>query len=174
MCWDVISRLFGTFRRPTPSDIVPEESIDLIDGQFVIDTRRLNIPFTRPPNLVPIMMIPDTLSMSGVFDYGHNLKLIQPADEYNDKILADWLADEYLNSNGMKANDCVFRVMVNPDDDPLDFWKPHRFYAVHRMAYVGQDDNGRYFRFKGVNNPVKDPVKVRDNEILFLSIGVVY
>ena len=169
-----LSRLLGTFRRPSPSDIVPQESIDLSDGNYVIDTGQLNIPFTVPPMLVPIMMIPDTLSMSGVFDYGHNLMLIHPADPDNSQIMVDWLAEEYLHSHGMKANDCVFRVMLNPDDDPLDFWKPHKFYAVHRLAGVGQDSIGRYFRFKGVNNPVKDPHKVRDKEIIFLSIGVVY
>jgi len=39
---------------------------------------------------------------------------------------------------------------------------------------VGQDKQGRYFRFRGVNTLVNDPYKVRDENILFLSGGVIY
>lgn len=165
-----LSKMFtGTIERPSPSDIVPERSIDEKDGQFIIDTKDLNIPFTKNPNLVPIMMIPDTNSMDGLMDYGHNLMLIHPADEGNDKIMVDWLAAEWLGSNGMLANDVVARV-------PADWGQPFTYYVIHRIHKVGSDGNGRfpYFVLKGINNTASDGIKLRAENIKFLSLGIIY
>ena len=182
MCW--LTNLFksktftGTIERPSPSDIVPQESIriesSLNSVNIQIDYMMLNIPFTNPPRLLPIMEIPDTNSMDGVMDYGNNPLYIEPAGKENHKIMVDWLANEFLISDGMLANDCVYRIMTNPDDNPADFTKPHKWYAIHRIYKVGEDKQGRYWIFKGINNSGKDPYTARDSNILFLNTGVIY
>lgn len=183
MCW--LSRLFsGTREVPSPSDIVPKDSIIVVQwedtAQIIIDySRPLNIPFTKTPKILHIMDIPDTNSMDGLMDYGNNPLYIEPADEWNHIILCDWLEAEFQKGQqtGWKqggANDCVYRVMENPADDPRDFTKVHIFYAIHRIWKVGRDTGGRWWKFKGINNPVKDPVVARDKNILWLSTGVVY
>ena len=152
---------------PSPSDIVPASSIDEKDGQFIIDTKRLNVPFTTEPNLVPIMMIPDTNSMDGVMDYGHNLMLVHPANEENDSIMTDWLAKEWIDSKGMLANDVVARI-------PADWELPFTYYVIHRIHKVDTDAQGIYFILKGINNPTPDGIKLRVDNIKFLSLGVIY
>ena len=178
MCW--LSKLFsGTIERPSPSDIVPKDNITVVDWedttQIVIDYEKpLNIPFTIRPKILNIMGIPDTNSMDGLMDYGHNPLYIEPANEANHQIMVDWLALEFLTSKGMLANDCVYRVMVDSNDDPRDFTKPSLIYAIHRIYKVGADAIGRYFEFKGINNPTKDPFKARDHNLLFLNTGIIF
>ena len=120
------------------------------------------------------MDIPDTNSMDGLMDYGHNPLYIEPRDKENHKILVDWLAKEFIDSKGLLANDCVYRIMVDPNDNPRDFLKPHQAYIIHRISKVGEDELGRYFEFKGINNSVKDAASVRDSNILFLNSGVIF
>jgi hypothetical protein len=152
--------------RPSPSDIVPRKSIEFYEtlGHVVIDISRLNIPFTKPPK-VWIPEIPDTNSMDGTFDYGHNNILIKGTNSKNQRIMRDFL----------KAGDvAVYRIMQNWQDKPTDFSKPHRFYAIHRIVEISEDANGRFFRFKGDNNASPDPFRVYDDNILYLSIGTIY
>ncbi len=166
MCF--LGKLFtGTIERPSPSDIVPQDSIGVVATDKLsigIDLTRLNIPFTIPPR-VWVPPIPDTNSMDPSFDSDHNNILIAGADESEQKIMLDFV----------KAGDiAAYRVMENPADNPGDFSKPHKFWAIHRIMKIDKDDAGRYFRFKGDNNATYDPYKVRDAEILWLSIGVIY
>lgn len=144
--------LFGSFERPSPSDIVPRGSILVQEypaGVF-ISMLELNIPFTAPPR-VWVPLIPDTNSMDGAFDYGNNNILIQGIDEENQRIMIDFL----------KVGDiAVYETIYGP--------------IIHRIVKIGQDDGGRYFRFKGDNNGTRDPHKVRDTQISWLSIGTIY
>lgn len=164
--------------RPSPSDIVPQSSIKVENAynasRITIDYMSLNIPFTKPPTILPIMSIPDSNSMDGIMDYGHNPLYIKPADPENHQIMVDWLAKEFIESKGKLANDCVYRIMVHPEDAPNDFTKSHKWYAIHRIGKVGQDAEGRYFIFKGVNNAISDPYKARDANLLWLNTGVIY
>ena len=171
-----IMKLFtGTIERPSPADIVPASSItyDYDTGMWKIDTRHLNIPFTVPPNQVPLFEIPDTNSMDGIMDEGNNNLMLQPANVENDKIMVDWIAQTWLESKGLQTVDCVYRVMVKEVDDPLDFLKPALWYAIHRLVKVGVDSKGRYFIFRGTNNAQNDPYKARDANILFLKFGTI-
>ncbi len=174
-----LSRLFGkTVERPSPSDIIPKANITVNTfynaAQIRIDYTHLNIPFTKPPIIKPIMDIPDTNSMDGLMDYGHNPLYIEPSDIENHKILVDWLAAEFLRSKGLLANDCVYRVMVDDTDNSSDFTKPYKWYAIHRIWKIGYDENGRWWIFKGINNVVRDPVYARDNNILWVNTGIIY
>ena len=178
MCLDLFKKrvppeLSGV-ERPSPSDIVPKANIKIDGTKVTIDYRTLNIPFTKPPILLRIMDIPDTNSMDGYFDYGHNLLYIKPVDSDNHKIMVAWLADEFIKSGGLLANDCAYRIMVDENDDPYDGFKPYLFAAIHRIIGVEEDEKGRFFSFKGINNTRKDPYKVRDYNILWLNTGVIY
>ena len=180
---EFLQRLFmaSGVERPSPSDIVPKDNIKVVNyynaASINIEYSPLYIPFTKEAKILPIMDIPDSNSMGGVMDYGHNPLYIQPADEENHKIMVDWLAEEFIGSKGLLANDCVYRIMENPSDDPKDFSKIHKWYSIHRLWKVGSDAEGRYFIFKGVNpktNPRPDPYKARDKNIMFLNTGVIY
>ena len=174
---DFFKVLFGgdTKERPSPSDIVSKDNIYILGNTVVVDYgKKLNIPFTKTPIIIPIMDIPDSNSMDGFMDYGHNPIYIQPADEENQQIMADWLAKEWETSKGMLANDCVYRVMENSSDNPYDFSKPHTHFAIHRIHAVGHDSEGRYFKFKGINNSIEDAPKVRDKNILWVNTQIIF
>jgi len=151
MCW-LSKILTGTVERPSPQDIVKERAI-VADGdaaKVVIDLTQLNIPFTKLPK-VWIPSIPDTNSMDGVFDSGNNNILIAGTDATNQKALVDFI----------KVGD-------------IAVYRTARMYAIHRVIKIDSDKDGKYFRFKGDNNAVADPDKVRESEIQWLSIGTVY
>lgn len=171
---DLLEQLALGMEKPSPADIVKETAISVVGARVIIDATQLNIPFTKPPQILPIMMIPDTNSMDGLFDYGNNNLYIKPADEVNHKIMVDWIAQQWLGSGGLQTVDAVSRIMTNETDDPGDFTKPYLWYAIHRLVEVGQDSNGRYFWFAGVNNPARDPYPARDKNILWLNIGTIF
>jgi len=152
MCW--LSRIFsGTVERPSPSNIVPEGNIrhDITANLILVSVGGLNIPFAKPPK-VWIPPIPDSNSMDPAFDHGHNNILIAGADIFEQIKMVDFL----------KAGDiAVYEVETG---------RP----IIHRIVKIGQDSQGRYFRFQGDNNTVKDPYKVRDENIQWLCIGTIF
>lgn len=174
--YDLQQQLSIGAEKPSPADIVPQASIVPNNDahKYVIDMNNLNIPFTSPPKLLNIMEIPDTNSMDGIFDMGNNNLYIEPADQVNHGIMVDWLAQKWLSSQGLTTVDCVYRIMVNEADDPRDFTKSYRWYAIHRLVEVGTDEHGRFFWFAGVNNLNRDPYPARDKNILFLNTGTIY
>jgi len=141
---------------PSPSDIVPKDSISIIDTNVVIDLTKLNIPFTKSPKIW-IPDIPDTGSMDPNFDSEHNNILIQGADEPNQKILVDWLAEQ-----------------TEKEFHNIAVYNNNHLYAIHRVIGVAYDKEGRYFTFKGDNNPTNDPYPVRDFHIQWVSIGTIF
>ena len=162
--------------KPSPADIVQQTGIlaDNYSKKFIIDLHQLNIPFTKPPELLPIMEIPDSKSMDGLFDNGNNNLYIKPADEHNHKIMVDWIANIWVLTYGLQTVDAVYRIMANEADDPNDFTKPHLWYAIHRLISVGCDDKGRHFWFAGINNLERDPYPARDKNIIWLNIGTIF
>jgi hypothetical protein len=152
--------LVGTVERRSPSDIIPDNNIWVDNDAHTITIRytALNIPFTTPPIIKPIMGIPNTNSMDGYLDYGNNLLYIEPANPRDHQIMCDWLALE---------------IMANPGDDPNDFTKPQLMYAIHRILNMGYDKIGRWWHFKGINNGSRDNYLVRDKNILWLNTGII-
>lgn len=45
---------------------------------------------------------------------------------------------------------------------------------IHRVIETGYDSNGWYAVFKGDNNPIKDPEKVRFSQIKRIVVAVIY
>jgi hypothetical protein len=98
-----------------------------------------------------IPMIPDTNSMDGCFDYGNNNILIAGADSIEHKKLIDFI----------KVGD-------------IAVYRSPSIYAIHRIVEIGNDKEGKYFRFKGDNNSIMDKDKVRESQIEWVSIGTIY
>lgn len=48
------------------------------------------------------------------------------------------------------------------------------YTIIHRVVDIGVDSKGKYYITKGDNNKKKDPYKVRHQEILRLTIGVIW
>ena len=142
----------GTKERPSPSDILPRSSIIIGADSIEINLKALNIPFSLTPR-VWIPLIPGTNSMDGAFDYGNNNILIAGADDTDHKKMID-----FIN---------VGDVVV---------YQPTWFdrLVIHRIIKKGIDKEGRWFKFKGDNNATSDPGLVRDSQIKWLSIGVIY
>ena len=171
---DLLEQLSLGLEKPSPPDIVKLNALSAVNTTFTLDFSLLNIPFTKPAKRLVIMGIPNTGSMDGAMDYGHNNLYLEPADEENHKIMVDWIAKQWQDSQGMLASDCVYRVMVNPNANPKDFSKPDKWYAIHRLIEVGNDSEGRYFWFGGINNQARDPFPARDVNILWLNIGTIF
>lgn len=163
MCW-----LTDLFKRPSPLELSPsdwllEEAISVADSNVVVDTSKL-IPGLNKPPKVWIPPIPGTGSMLPNFSHEHNNILIVGATKADHAKIIDHL---------QVGDIAVYRVMANVDD-PADFSKAHKFYAIHRIVSIGVDDKGIFYRFKGDNNAVKDPYKVREKHILWVSIGTIF
>jgi len=45
---------------------------------------------------------------------------------------------------------------------------------IHRVLETGEDNNGPYFIVKGDNNQLKDPYKVRFNQIKGVLVAIIY
>ena len=153
MCW--LSRILGISGqdKPSPSNIIQETGIlaDNYSAKVIIDLRQNNIGMVKQPK-VWMPPIPDSNSMDSSFDYGHNNILISGADNFDQIKLINFLT---------VGDIAVYQVAgMTP--------------IIHRIVEIGKDGDGRYFRFQGDNNAVKDPHKVRDSEILWLSIGTIY
>jgi len=149
MCW--LNKFFGgTVERPSPADWLPE--IDVATWADSIPWESLNIGAqlsAKPKIWIP--MIPDTNSMDGVFDFGNNNILIAGANKSDHKIIV---------ANIIEGDIAVYRTTST--------------YAIHRVIKIGNDAQGKYFKFKGDNNYASDPGKVRESEIEWVSIGVIY
>jgi len=143
-------KLFGVNELPSPSDIVPRNMIVIEEGRVIVNLHAINISLKQPPR-VWIPPIPDTGSMDAVFDAGHNNILIAGQSKVDHQKIIDFI----------KEGDIA--VYMHPS-----------LYAIHRVVKIGQDNEGRYFIFKGDNNVPNDPYKVRDSMIRYLSIGTIY
>lgn len=166
MSFNWLKRIFTSgLEKPSPSDFIQETGIllDNYSAKIIIDLHQNNIGLVKQPK-VWIPSIPDTNSMDPGFDFGHNNILIAGADELDHKRLINFI----------KVGDIAVYRMTNLIDSPGDFSKPYSFYAIHRIVEIGKDSEGRYFRFQGDNNAVKDPYKARDKNILWVAIGVVF
>lgn len=147
--------------RSSPSDILPQDAIGIVQGEFVnsieLDLYKLNIPFTKPPK-VWIPGIPDTGSMDPGMDAEHNNILIAGDTVAQQQILRDWLEVQPA------GNIVVYRI----DESNK------QMYAIHRIVKVERDKEGIKYTLKGDNNNKNDPYPVRSEHIQWLSIGVIY
>ena len=149
MSW--FSKLFtGTIERPSPSDWLPQDAFSGVNNLLTIDLSKLKVKLSQPPR-VWIPMIPDTNSMDGAFDFGNNNILIAGGNEDDHAKLIE----------GLGVGD-------------IAVYHTAKVYAIHRIVKISSDSQGKFYRFKGDNNPTLDPEKVRIKEIEYVSVGTIY
>lgn len=142
-----LSKFFaGTIERPSPSDWLPSDAINIINGSLVVNLNQIKVKLDEPPK-VWIPSIPDTNSMDGVFDIGNNNILIA----------------------GRNSNDHIKLIAALEVGDIAVYGG-----IIHRIVESNSDEQGRYFSFKGDNNAVNDSGKIRDSQISWISIGTIY
>ena len=153
-----LSGVTSTIDKPSPSDIFPQDAISQTGTGITIDFRQSSIPFTKLPS-VWISAIPGTKSMDPVFDKEHNNIYIKGADEANQSILIEWLAEEWFTNK--RANMIVYR-----DQDST--------LIIHRLSEISISNGMREWRFKGDNNKTEDPCVVYDNQIEWVLATIIY
>lgn len=128
MCFKLFA---GTIERPSPSDWLPVEAIRVVGGNVLIDLNefKVKLGLDKIPQ-VWLPSIPDTNSMDGVFDIGNNNILIAGENK----------ADHAKLVQALQVGDVAVYGAI-----------------IHRIVEIDSDDQGRFFRFKGDNNAVKDP-----------------
>lgn len=88
----------------------------------------------------------DTNSMDPVLDSGANSIEIKPSNP-DDVRVGDIISFRTVYSSGI---------------------------VIHRVAEVGEDENGAFYITKGDNNPAADPGKRRFEDIAGVVVGVIY
>lgn len=153
---------------PSPSDILKNEAVvyDRATGKLTVDFTKTNIPFTKVPD-VWACGIPGSFSMDPLFDKEGMNAYLAGADPAEQKIMVDWIADQWLNppeSEGQKANIIVYRA---PDGQTI----------VHRLKEIKVDKDGsRLWKFRGDNPGISsdDPWEVGDESILYVLATIIY
>lgn len=140
-----------TREKPSPSDIVKEEAFNYNDttGILTVDFTKTNIPFQKVPKIW-IPSIPDTNSMDPVFDYGHNNLLLSGRDADDHSKLIEFMASHPGN---------------------IAVYQPQNI--IHRVVEIGEDEQGRFYKFRGDNNYRNDPYKIRDTNISHVYAGTI-
>jgi len=174
----LVSWLRSLFGRPSPLELSPSDWMKLegitwyeTTGKVEIDLSRVVVRLSKPPKVwippVPKYKDPSKGSMLPNFSHEHNNILIAGSTK----------TDHAKIVGHLQVGDiAVYRIMTNPKDDPADFTKAHVAggYAIHRIIKIDTDNQGKYFQFKGDNNPVADRFRVRDFNILWVSIGTIF
>lgn len=129
---------------------------------------------------VPFLASPEQLSPSD------HLKESQ-IHVYDDRVVLDiedatWAS--FTDTNSMdpffdETANSIERKPGSPDDiKPGDIISYRSSLTdglvVHRVISRGVDSNGPYYIVKGDNNPVRDPEKVRFDQVHGVMIGIIY
>ena len=93
---------------------------------------------------VRIFSIADTNSMDGLLDIGHNV-----------------IATDNFDKSKLAVGDIVI-------------YQIYTTKIVHRIVEITEDKNGRIYRCRGDNNVDTDPYYLRDENIIYLVLGVIY
>lgn len=152
-CFSWLKKIFElgmTLERPSPSDIVTDDSIHVLSKTVVVDLLKTNIPFTQPP-VVRVSSVQNTNSMDPTVDYSHNTILIAGADEENQKIMLDFI----------KAGD-------------IAVYEAQGMSIIHRIKKITIKEGRRHFTFRGDNNGADDPYDITDDMIKWLCAGIIF
>ena len=149
MCLKKILWAFGSFEKPSPQDFIPDAAIKTDGYKIIIDTQYLEMPLVDTFE-VRASGVSDSGSMDPVMDEGSVDLEIFPITERDHLIMCD----------NLKVGDIA--VYSKPGMN-----------VRHRIVKIGEDWQGRYFKFQGDNNPSEDNVRVRDEDIICFSIGVI-
>ncbi len=71
----------------------------------------------------------------------------------------------------------AIEVDANCDDiqvGDIVSYKSKEGVIIHRVIEIGYDDKGKYFIFKGDNNKLRDPYKVRCSDLQRVVVAIIY
>ncbi len=93
---------------------------------------------------------------------------------------ASWASFTNTNSMDPFLDETANAIEILPED-PLDIqvgdvisYESEFGVIIHRVVEVGEDFDGVYYIVKGDNNAVKDPVKVRFDDVVGVLVAIVY
>jgi len=93
----------------------------------------------------------NTNSMDPVFDYGVNGIEVTPSSPLDIQV-GDVISYEYKDKNTNNIRSII----------------------AHRVVEIGKDEQGIYYIAKGDNNVIKDPEKVRFEQVKGVLVGLIY
>lgn len=93
---------------------------------------------------IKIFSIADTNSMDGLLDIGHNV-----------------IATNHFDKSKLAVGDIVV-------------YQVYTTKIVHRIVEIKEDAKGRIYRCRGDNNVATDPYYLRDENVKWLVLGVLY
>ncbi len=129
---------------PVAPKIKPSPRDIIKREQIVWDYPNERIVINGIKGYVSIPQVADTNSMVGVFDYGHNPLLVADFDK-----------------NALGIGDIIIYVTQQGK-------------IIHRIVKKGIDSLGAWYKCKGDNNFTEDPTLIRQENIMYLCIGIIY
>jgi len=100
-----------------------------------------------PFSRVWLTTVADTHSMDPTIDIGHTA-ILGFLQGFHDRL--------------QTGDICVYYVPEHPTG------------ILHRIVEIGHDENGRYYIFKGDNNWGSDPYRLRDADVEWVLVGILY
>ena len=104
---------------------------------------------------------------------------------YDDKIIIDVQGAQWANfadTNSMdpfldEGSNALQLVPTSAEDihvGDIVSYKKGDSRIIHRVIYIGEDEDGTYFVLKGDNNPTSDPGKIRFEQIDRILFAIIY
>ena len=106
---------------------------------------------------------------------------------YSDRVVIDiqnpeWATFTPTNSMDPVIDEGANSIQIVPQNESIvglgDIASYESVYAtgtiIHRIVHIGKDELGTYYHIKGDNNILKDPGKVRFNQIRRITVGIIY
>ncbi len=105
----------------------------------------------------------------------------------DDKVIIEIMNPEWARFTGTKSMDPVFddtanTIQIIPESlseiyegDIVSYDSEYsEGIVIHRVVHIGYDNEGWFARFKGDNNLILDPGKIRFEQIRRVTVGIIY
>lgn len=117
---------------------------DWVDYKQIVYDKRVKFLTIKLEPNVKVFGIADTGSMDGLLDYGHNV-----------------IATDHFDKAKLAVGDIVV-------------YQVYTKKIVHRIIEIKADKNGRIYRCRGDNCIDTDPYYLRDANLKYLVLGIIY
>jgi len=142
---------------PEPSgdgDWYPDDTRDRPSARDIlkrddIDVDKMCEALGLPRENVELADVKNSRSMDAMFDVEHNCILVKMGDVAPYRCQDLEVGDVAVYQIGTKL-------------------------TVHRIIKIGEDEHGRWYKFRGDNTSAPDPDVLRDQHIKYLLVGIIY
>lgn len=117
---------------------------DWVDYKQIVYDKKTKLLTIKLEPNVKIFSIADTNSMDGLLDIGHNI-----------------IATDHFDKGKLLPGDIII-------------YQVYTTKICHRIVEIKEDKNGKIYRCRGDNNVDTDPYYLRDLNIKYLVLGVIY